>query len=123
MTRKEAALNTYILWAWLERNPGKNKKDHPLYYELGLDIFIDECPWCELFRFDYENGECNNCPLLSNDMECIDIDSDAYNYDSPFYKWYFYKNKLDGFKISKKAAIAAGEIARIAWKEYKRLGG
>jgi len=121
MTEKQAALLTYVMWSWLEANPGKRKKDHPFFYELGFSSFFDYCPLCELFRFDDECGDCHNCPLLLRDMECVY--SHNYNHDSPFYKWNYYSNNLVNYKVSKEASIAAGEIASVAWEEYKKLGG
>jgi len=118
MTEKQAALMTYIMWSWLERNPGKKKSQYHLFYELGFYKFISKCPWC-----DYYDG-CDPCPLAMNNEMCINyIDGKPARsfYDTWVSYTYDDSQKCDYMK--KRAQIAAGEIARVAWEEYKKLGG
>ena len=97
MTERTAALKVYVIWAWLAQNPDKNKDEYPLFEEL---CYIDapfECPWCHIF------DGCTDCPLVS----CRE--------GSLHYQW---ASNPQDLKLCSKCA---GEIARIAWAEYKRL--
>ena len=122
---KRDALKVYCLWSWLERNPGKDKESYPLFYELGIHKFTSECPWCEYYLsmdivLTRINENCKGCPLFRAGEQCIDNDDE----DSLYFVWAEVIDNPDPSKKDiKMASIAAGEIARVAWEEYKRLGG
>ena len=109
-TKKLAALKTYNIWSWLSTHPGKEKKDYPLYYELGFDKLIDACPWCDI------SFSCKNCPLDKEGYRCFTGQISLYRI------WVDYKF-FDKNYNKKEKCEAAGEIANVAWREYKRLGG
>ena len=109
MDEKQAALKVYVLWAWLELNPGCDKKEHPLYLDLNIGQLILECPWCELYR--RKNDNCVGCPLVER------VDERCMITDSWYERW-----EMDIF-FPGECSIAAGNIAALAWSEYKRLGG
>ena len=104
MTEKYAALAVYNLWSWLEANPDAGKQDYPLYDELRIKECMDMCPWCELFRIRFTRI-CSGCPLDRAYSNCF---SDG--------------SMFDCWNRNSRRSVAAGEIARIAWKEYKRVG-
>jgi len=112
MTKKKAALLSYIMWSWLERNPGKKKQHHPLFFELKYSTLFNSCPWCEIHFA--EDKKCGGCPLNKTKDNCAHSNS-SYSIWSK-YAYYKYADKNG-------SQIAAGEIARAAWKEYKLLGG
>ena len=112
MTKKHAALLSYIMWSWLERNPGRRKQHHPLYYELNYHKLFNSCPWCEIYFADDKN--CGDCHLNKNNDNCAHKNSNYL-----IWSRHVYYNYVD----KKRAQIAAGEISKTAWKEYKRLGG
>ena len=123
--KKRDALRVHCLWSWLERNPGKDKELYPLFYELGIHECSNECPWCECYLCmdfvpTFINENCKGCPLFRAGEQCIDNDDE----DSLYFVW---AEVIDDPEPSKNdikmAAIAAGDIANIAWEEYKRLGG
>lgn len=99
-TPKLAALLVYIKWAKIERT---EVYAHP-YSNLCVDLskFEADCPWCSLYHeaFMY----CPGCPLDEEEQNCFASKS-----------WYYLGSH--GNKV------AAGNIARVAWQEYKRLGG
>ena len=113
MNEKLDALKVYCMWSWLERNPTQYKLDYPLFVELGFGKSKTHCPWCVRWIRDLRSSKCGNpdseCPLYRAGECCLDTGS---LYDV----WYYNED-------SGKRSRAAGEIARIAWQEYKRLGG
>ncbi len=108
VSKRSAALKTYTLWAWLEQNPFKSKEDYPLYDELYYEYQNNSCYWCTLFYRHGDNYVCisKNCPLAKANKSC-DGNNSLYN------NWFY----------NKSPKVNAGEIAQIAWQEYKRLGG
>ena len=111
--QKKAALLSYVLWSGMEENKAIAKIHYPLYNELGFVNMRDNCSWCEhLMEYDsHDNDEkCRNCPLLkAGNGSCNSM-------NALFDSWAFSGN-------AKEKAICAGDIARVAWAEYKRLGG
>jgi len=109
MNEKLAALKVYCLWAGIEARSLNRKKDYPLYKELRFNEEAQECTWCEMVgqgNGDIDELLCRKCPLWKNNYWCC-------NRSSLYSQWRLY----DSMKK------AAGDIAAIAWKEYKRLGG
>ena len=109
MSKKLAALKVYCLWSWLERNPGRHKSGYPLFKELEINKSKNQCPWCDIWWHRRCRSWRSMCPLYRVGEGCIHT-------DSLFYTWYYSKDLEDKARV-------AGEIARIAWEEYKRLGG
>ena len=112
MTEKYAALLVYVMWAWLEAHPYKYKSmkyNYPLYKELKFYKSLSECPWCRLFWLPDLKLRCKGCPISKVSRNC-------FSPSSFFGRWV---NSPDAFDKS----VNAGEIAKIAWQEYKRLGG
>jgi hypothetical protein len=117
--KKSAALKTYIMWSWLEQT-GRDKESYPLYKKLGYDKCSGGCFWCH-----HSNNYCEYCPLAMRGLSC-----DGFNWntddglmseyspdDTPFRIWL---NSWSGKTRNKEGRIAAGDIAAIAWEEYKK---
>jgi hypothetical protein len=100
---KLAALKTYILWSWLEKNNHQAKCRYPLFHELKYSRMNNICPWCDIIYSKIY--ECTFCPLNDVYNRCMD--------DGSFYDKWFYES----------SAVAAGDIAAVAWQTYKQLGG
>lgn len=117
MNERLAALKVYCLWSWLASHPDKGKKDYPLFEELivsGPDSPL--CPWCEAYYL------CETCPLSAVGQGCEG--------GSWFDVWTRAGERYETFLPEEQRAAllnerswAAGEIARLAWKEYRRLEG
>ena len=132
---RNVALRVYIMWAWIEEQEIKALKEdtyidrekikweYPLYTELRYHNMEGECPWCHIFSVyipqetEYQEGydrcqtKCSGCPLnLAGN--CCDGPDDVL-----WRKWRF------GEGIGNKHALCAGEIASLAWRIYKGLGG
>ena len=107
--RRLAALKVHILWAWLASHPGHDKREHPLYRALRIGQPYLECPWCELYRSRHDDHNCTDCPLAEVDARCTVHGSwyDCWKRNIPFQSGY---------------SVEAGNIAGLAWQEYKRLG-
>ena len=115
--KKLAALKVYVLWSWLEQHPDKTKKQHPLYAEIGLATLLCGCPWCDIYL------KWGGCHLLNGDKCPLDLAGmNCKEPWAPFNKWYarLYRYSSEELRVKREAA---GEIARVAWQEYKRLGG
>ena len=114
---KQAALLSYIMWSWLERNPGKTKYDSPLYYNFGFNKFQSSCPWCEI------NPECKTCPIYKKDKKCIFDDSiytkwcNATRQLNMTYWFNIFKRK----KCKEECKRFAKKIKEIAINDYKKL--
>jgi len=98
MSLRQVALKTYIMWSYLEQHPMDDKNDYYFYYPFYYDYMRGDCPYCE-----YHTGGCNKCILLN-----------CNEHDSYFDTW-------DNSRNRKVRRIAAGNIAKIAWEDYKRL--
>lgn len=115
--RMLAALKVYCLWSWLSAHPDKWKSDYPLFQELIINRPNSSlCPWCDIHR-----GKCSNCPLGVVGELCGDG-------RSWFHIWINAGRRYQTFALEKQRTAlldergwAAGEIARIAWNEYKWL--
>ena len=115
---KSAALKTYVMWAWLEKNPYKWKVDYPLYHKLLIGDELFDCAWCSLYSTFLGGGDCQGCPLAESTAGCCTDDNSFYN------KYQHTKCFMRKGKVANKLITGcAGDIARIAWAEYKRLGG
>lgn len=102
--KRTAALKVYCLWSWLAKNLGKNKADYPLFDELGIGSFEHECPWCAMYRTKLG---CARCPLDQAQQSCLYSDS------------YYGIWKCSDDSVERH--VAAGGIANVAWKEYKKF--
>ena len=119
MNEKLAALKVYCVWAGIEvRNLGL-KMDYPLYEELKINEEAQACSWCEMVgqgKGAVNELLCKKCPLWKADCCC--------NHSSLYAQW---RLCAFGFAPTKHNTAVmqrtAGDIAAIAWKEYKRLGG
>ena len=113
MNEKLAALKVYCLWAGIAEGKLCKKMDYPLFLELGIHLCEHHCPWCEIFNKNTYISRVlctHDCPLGKV--------SPCYEYDSLYEEWRLFS------KVTKEErAMLAGDIATIAWKEYKRLGG
>ena len=107
---KLAALKVYVLWSWLERNPGRKKEEYPLFYELQLNKNLNRCPWCA--NYWDKSKYCSKCPLTRAGKSCR-------LYRSPYVMWSNYTYYSYG--STQAASKAAGDIAIVAKKEYERL--
>lgn len=116
MTKRQAVLKAYVLWAWLEHT-GYEKKRYPVE-ELLANYFYFTCPLCE-YAGHYigsisHDGCILNCPM-------------KYRWPSHYYPHYkhmvcnqhgtAYMLWADGFKKK----LNAGRIAAALWKLYKEL--
>jgi len=117
MTEKQAALLTYIMWLWLEANPGKRKSQFPFFAHFGFHKMRFSCPWCEI------NPKCKTCPLYNKDMPCT-FDDSIYS------AWLYYSyrfNKTPKFRIFKRMEYKkeckkyAKMIKETAINEYRKL--
>lgn len=107
--RKRMALLIFIKWSWKSRNPGRSF-DEEYGWKIGIELEPDYesgCPWCSMFT----RYNCGRCPILH------ETGSDCMTQDS------LYRRATSSLSSDKDKKVAAGEIANIAWKEYKRLGG
>jgi hypothetical protein len=119
--RKLAALKTYILWAGIEARGLKKKNEYPLFHELYYWSMIFSCPWCDMLGhiIGIEPARCERyCPLSQYEMErCEKLNgnfdiSSCIDAGSLYHSWIHSYSRKD-----------AGDIAAVAWKEYKKLGG
>lgn len=107
--RRLAALKVYCIWSWLASHPGHDKREHPLYWDLHIDQLYLDCPWCDLYR-SRDSVNCAGCPLSNVNEDCAE-------YSSWYAHWEVNLPFQSGYSIE------AGNIATLAWQEYKRLGG
>ncbi len=121
---KRAALRSFVMWSWLSRQGRLSRKEwpfsikimYPLFLELGYHKDSYYCPWCSLFA-----ETCNLVGKRKKRMQHCPL-SDHFNKGSCCYP-----NSLYGQFVladsTKESQRVAGDIANIAWREYKRLGG
>ena len=112
--RMLAALKVYCLWSWLETHPDKGKKDYPLFEELivsGPDSPL--CPWCEAYYL------CETCPLSAVGQGC-DCGSWFYTWLKTSEGYQTFTSENQRIALLNERSRAAGEIANLARKEYKR---
>jgi len=108
MNEKLAALKVYCLWAGIEARNLSRKKDYPLYKELKFNKEAQKCSWCEMVgqgNDTVDESLCKKCPLGKDNYCCC------------------YRSSLYSQWLCSSTHRPAGDIAAIAWKEYKRLGG
>jgi hypothetical protein len=119
--RKLAALGVYILWAGIEARGLKKKNEYPLFNELHYWAINFSCPWCDMLGHNtgIEPARCERyCPLSQYEMEkCEKLNSNftissCVDVGSLYYSWVHSFSRKD-----------AGDIAAVAWNEYKKLGG
>ena len=122
MNEKLDALKVYVLWSWLERHPDCYKSDYPLFFELGFNKALHRCPWCDIWWNKECTDEDDGCPLYQVGECCTER-------DSLFNRWFeitgvnFFLSTDEEAEEKAESVRTAGDIARIAWAEYKRLGG
>jgi len=121
--KKQAALKMYVLLAWLEKHPNSYKDSYPLYNELNYNKNLFMSPWCSIYRkpilvFDYQlknKFDCTECPIHKKGDEC-------FTKHPSFFVWKLFNNSASE-KRKKEESIVIGDNARVAWEEYKKLGG
>ena len=113
--QKNHALKVYILWSWLERNPTESKENHPLWDELGYRAYRSGCAWCSV----YLESWCDGCPLNEVDQACCNGET---WYDLWWKAGWGLPENLSPLNMRVRKEMA-GNIAQVAWAEYKRLGG
>ena len=106
---RRAALRVYVMWSWLEQHPEARKENYPLFFELRFYRDYAACPWCTLWLRTACELDDTICPLNAIGEACPRDDS-------------IYAIWQDTTSMTLRSRMA-GEIAKIAWAEYKRLGG
>ena len=128
LDKKLAALLVYCKWSWLESHPDKCTYEYPPSQKLNFFEFENHCPWCELYFSTKGAGTtiCTGCPLDELGEKCVgsDVENSLFKESRKFSvgdKTFLSRSEIE--EIKRKSRVAAGEIARIAWAEYKKLGG
>ena len=123
--KRYAALLVYLKWSYIGRFGYEPEDLADRFRDLGIQInrFESNCAWCSLYRVGrgaFQRRKCSNqCPLdrigqncfmTMSWFNCVSLEDD-------------YKRNGDNFEDYMTGKEAAGNIAALAWKEYKRLGG
>ena len=124
--KRYAALLVYLKWSYIERFGYEPNELEDRFDALGINLSRFEacCAWCELFRSGIADGlearTCTiKCPLVRAEQHCF-MTMSWFNCVSMENR---YKIQGDNYPKYMTGKVAAGNIAALAWKEYKRLGG
>ena len=121
---RHAALLVYLKWSYIERFGYEPYDLVERFKKLGIriDRFEAKCAWCTLYREGIAGlppRKCTNlCPLERVGQNCFM----TMGWFSCVPTEHFYMESGNPYSCMT-GKEAAGNIAALAWKEYKRFGG
>lgn len=122
LTRRKALEITRDMWAWLAKNPDKDKYGSP--QNLSQDL-LSGCACCEFAaqKNTIRPGlvDCSKCPLngkwgYPKQFKHIVGNAPCENARSPYYKWQNYKEP----KYRTRYALAISNAAKLELAKLKR---